>query len=256
MIAQPSSRPSAPSFSAFTLIELLVVIAIISIIAAILFPVFAQVREKAREVTCVSNMRQIGISVQEYLQDYDETMPIFTMYDLMPGQSYPGQTGFLPQRGVEVELQPYIKSTDIFHCPDDNGDPSTAGKPYYTVFGSSYRFGTRVYTDVAGYSSQNDSLLTTTNVVTYAQFIEPADTRIMRDEDFPWFGPQTDPSCSLYGYSCAPPYNYFEQWHPRGGTMVFADGHSKFITTQAYFNQILETPDGQSYKSGCWTSCD
>ena len=60
----------------FTLIELLVVIAIIAILAAILFPVFAQAREKARQTACVSNMKQIGIGVTMYAQDYDEKMPL------------------------------------------------------------------------------------------------------------------------------------------------------------------------------------
>ena len=61
--------------NAFTLIELLVVIAIIAILAAILFPVFAQAREKARAISCLSNMNQLGLSMQMYVQDYDETFP-------------------------------------------------------------------------------------------------------------------------------------------------------------------------------------
>src|SRR3569833_2553172 len=62
--------------TAFTLIELLVVIAIIAILAAILFPVFAQAREKARQITCTSNMKQIGLAMMQYVQDYDETYPL------------------------------------------------------------------------------------------------------------------------------------------------------------------------------------
>ena len=69
---------------AFTLIELLVVIAIIAILAAILFPVFAQAREQARATACVSNGRQIGLQVRMYVQDYDETMPIFYAYNSQP----------------------------------------------------------------------------------------------------------------------------------------------------------------------------
>src|SRR5690348_5806736 len=87
----------------FTLIELLVVIAIIAILAAILFPVFAQAREKARTATCLSNLRQIGLANQMYLQDYDERFPF-------AGRDWP-QAAFVD---VWNCLGPYIKNTDMF----------------------------------------------------------------------------------------------------------------------------------------------
>jgi len=91
--------------SGFTLIELLVVIAIIAILAAILFPVFAKVREKARTTSCASNLRQIGLGVMQYVQDNDENYPT-------------GQKGTLGQ-GWAGPVYAYVKSTAVFHCPDD-----------------------------------------------------------------------------------------------------------------------------------------
>ena len=98
----------------FTLIELLVVIAIIAIIAAILFPVFAKVREKARQTTCASNMRQIGIGILQYTQDNDELYPT-------------GHRGVLGE-GWAGEVYPYLKSTQVFKCPDDTQpQPAVSG---------------------------------------------------------------------------------------------------------------------------------
>jgi prepilin-type N-terminal cleavage/methylation domain-containing protein/prepilin-type processing-associated H-X9-DG protein len=144
---------------AFTLIELLVVIAIIAILAAILFPVFAQAREQARTASCLSNLKQIGLSVHMYAQDYDEEFPMGTYpgprdwevnpdvnpYDpdkqcLDDGTAlgWPGQAwkGFDPGDGgpvytgcayggefyrtlINVQLGPYIKNKNIWYCPSD-----------------------------------------------------------------------------------------------------------------------------------------
>ncbi len=104
----PNQSPRFARRSAFTLIELLVVIAIIAILAAILFPVFAQAREKARQTACLSNVKQIGTSFYMYVQDYDETTP-----------SLGGSSG-----DFYDHLYPYVKNGQLFFCPDrvDTGD--------------------------------------------------------------------------------------------------------------------------------------
>ncbi|HEY3329623.1 MAG TPA: DUF1559 domain-containing protein [Capsulimonadaceae bacterium] len=106
---------NATKKSGFTLIELLVVIAIIAILAAILFPVFAKAREKARQVTCNSNLKQMGLGLLQYAQDYDEFLPC--------GRAAGGQ-------GWAAQVYPYLKTWNLFQCPDDSFVPgNTAWLP-------------------------------------------------------------------------------------------------------------------------------
>lgn len=97
---------------AFTLIELLVVIAIIAILAAILFPVFAQARDKARQTSCLSNQKQIGIGIMQYVQDYDETYPVCNQSYVATPQVTLGRVSWMRH------LYTYTKSIEIMKCPN------------------------------------------------------------------------------------------------------------------------------------------
>src|SRR5437588_2381833 len=109
--------PRANRRGGFTLIELLVVIAIIAILAAILFPVFAQAREKARSTTCLSNCKQLGTALRMYLDDYEGAYPLSWFEK--------------PQYGFDVAMYPYVKNKQLYACPSNPLHPSDwAG--YYT----------------------------------------------------------------------------------------------------------------------------
>lgn len=133
------TRSKGSRFQAgFTLIELLVVIAIIAILAAILFPVFAQAREKARATTCLSNMKQIGTAFMMYVQDYDETYPL--AFGNYPGLGWLyGFAHDVPYDWENIDdpdwknqaavgwansIQPYVKNYNIYACPSAVNDVS------------------------------------------------------------------------------------------------------------------------------------
>lgn len=107
--------------SGFTLIELLVVIAIIAILAAILFPVFAKAREKARQTSCLSQTKQLGLAFIQYYQDYDEKLPAGTAgiapaQPTAPSATDPGTAG----QGWANQIYNQVKSVGIYKCPDDS----------------------------------------------------------------------------------------------------------------------------------------
>jgi prepilin-type N-terminal cleavage/methylation domain-containing protein/prepilin-type processing-associated H-X9-DG protein len=119
----------------FTLIELLVVIAIIAILAAILFPVFARARENARKTSCLSNMKQIGLGIEQYKQDNDSTYPMAYFY--VNGADSSG--GYVQWSG---SVQPYVKSEQLFVCPSDTSGgiaPTNCTKPACTASGQTFQ---------------------------------------------------------------------------------------------------------------------
>ena len=141
----------------FTLIELLVVIAIIAILAAILFPVFARAREKARATTCISNLKQLGLAMAMYCQDYDGKFPWGVdpadRYCPQIWNSYPQWQALIPTMYLLHEvLNPYVKNAQVWYCPsdtgytvlEDSGIPLDARPTSYEAFGTSYMWRTEI----------------------------------------------------------------------------------------------------------------
>jgi prepilin-type N-terminal cleavage/methylation domain-containing protein/prepilin-type processing-associated H-X9-DG protein len=152
----PASRKSVTKerYSGFTLIELLVVIAIIGILASILFPVFARARENANRASCQSNMKQMGLGIHQYMQDYDERFPRMNY-------GYPANTNIgdaLNARWMDV-IQPYVKSKQIFTCPSSSLNNLYEDTNYraFQGGGAKYWLGTYVW-NVAYWDHENNSV--------------------------------------------------------------------------------------------------
>ena len=139
ILRRPNARPNA-----FTLIELLVVIAIIAILAAILFPVFSRARENARRSSCQSNLKQMGLGIMQYTQDYDELLPLRRFTPFGTGAAY-SSSDAAPldndQNSWRSVVQPYLKSTQIFSCPSNTQNVHATYDPEFArSYGGNWAF--------------------------------------------------------------------------------------------------------------------
>lgn len=215
-----NTRPTSSRAAGFTLIELLVVIAIIAILAAILFPVFARARENARRASCQSNLKQIGIGIAQYTQDYDERLPMAVTSAIASPRSFQSDYYFWGDA-----VQPYIKSLQVFVCPSNSSantpipQPATTNNKHsYSVTSSNINTNTP-WTDVDGGSG-----------IAIASFNNTAQTFLVGENNDP-ARQQSHiifPASNTTGTARIPIAVHFD-----GSNWLFADGHVKFLRVAA-----------------------
>jgi prepilin-type N-terminal cleavage/methylation domain-containing protein/prepilin-type processing-associated H-X9-DG protein len=231
----------------FTLIELLVVIAIIAILAAILFPVFAQAREKARSAGCLSNCKQLGTAVMLYVQDYDEVYPVhgYNGNNRMLVTNYDGSTK-RTKVSWPTQFYPYVKNYKVFTCPSDPHPTYDRTSEWSGAFPTSFSDNRDLFRqwDLSGTQIDHGLPLAAVN--------QPAAVYLLADcADAigwgTWIGASGAPSVMRSAFCHAPSSKLdknsvpipalctdSDTRHSGGENMIYADGHAKWLHARAY----------------------
>ena len=202
---------------AFTLIELLVVIAIISILAAILFPVFARARENARRASCMSNMKQIGLGIMQYTQDYDERYPYMAAGD---SSNITVATLYNNRQSIYAQIYPYTKSWKLLLCPSGKDQTGGQAPNYATNDAYSYPVNPVIFRD---------------NGMAMSKLTQPALRLMVHENGVVERKVRTYPAAKK-DVAGLIDYLQFSNWLPgnvdgnhfEGGNLLFADGHVKW----------------------------
>ncbi len=222
----------------FTLIELLVVIAIIAILASILFPVFAQAREKARQATCASNLKQVGTSMNMYVQDYDEVFPINDGASNTPAyytQPYNARAFTAASQNSRssvpaTTLQPYLKNWKVYECPSTSINAAfltaalAAGQQEYKI---SYAYNGQLANSTAAVINAPSSCILFWEPGKYSirNYFIATPTLAQTVVPHPTYGGTA--TCALYVPAIPVPSVFV---HGQGANYLYVDGHVRWVS--------------------------